>query len=108
MFMVTGCGESAVKLAKIAGEWTHQSDQNQNWTYEFSSDSVVHFAIDGQRQKWSVKEIRDTGSVIEIVIDGNLGLGANQNSTIRIQIQGKDAIFVSSGLHKGMLFRRSN
>ena len=104
--IVSGCGGSAVKLAPIAGKWAHQSDQNQVWTYEFPSDKAVSFAIDRQRQKWPIKEIRILGSTIEIDVDGFLGQGPNQNSTIRVLIQGKDAIFVSSGLHPGMLFKK--
>ena len=97
-------GGSPVELAPIAGKWTHHSNSNQDWTYEFTSDKKVRFALDNQRKKWSITDIRPRGAIIEIDIDGNLGLGAKQSSTIKVEILREDTIFVSSGLHPGLLF----
>jgi hypothetical protein len=104
--LISGCGGSAVKLAPIAGKWTHQSNQSQVWAYEFPSDEVVRFSIDNQRQQWPIQEIRVAGSNIEIDVNAVLGRGGG-NSTIRIQKLGNDAIVVSSGLHPGIPFKKS-
>ncbi|KPK76236.1 MAG: hypothetical protein AMJ79_07480 [Phycisphaerae bacterium SM23_30] len=101
-------GGATVKLAPIAGKWIHHSHQDQDWTYEFTSDKAVRFTLDNQRKKWSITDIRPRGSIIEIDIDELLGLGAKQNSTIKVEILGEDTIFVSSGLHPGMVFEKVN
>ena len=97
-------GGSPVKLAPIAGKWTHHSNSNQDWTYEFTSDKKVRFALDNQHKKWSITDIRPRGSIFEIDIDELLGQGHQQNSTIKVEILRDGTIFVSSGLHPGMLF----
>jgi len=107
VLMLSGCGKSPVELAPIAGKWVHRSNQSQDWTYEFPNDDVVRFAIDGQRQKWSITEIRARGSIIEIDVDGLLGRGPKQNSTIKVEILREDAIFISSGLHPGLPFEKT-
>jgi len=107
LFLVLpGCGESPVELAPIAGKWIHHSEQNQDWTYEFPNDTEVRFAIDEQDAEWSITEIRTRGSIIEIDIDQILGRGARQGSTIKVEMLRESHIFVSSGLHPGMLFER--
>ena len=106
ILMLSGCGGSPVKLAPIAGKWIHYSDNNQNWTYEFPSDTTVRFAIDQQSRKWSITEIRQQGSIIEIEVDELLGRGADQNSTITVEIISEDTICISSGLHTEMLFEK--
>ena len=108
ILMLTGCDGSPVKLAKIAGKWIHFSDQNQNWSYEFPSDTVVRFAIDEQSQKWSITEIRQQDSIIEIEVDGLLGRGGTQNSTIKVELISANTICISSGLHIEMLFEKVN
>ena len=108
MLMLSGCGGSPGKLAPIAGKWIHYSDQNQNWSYEFTSDTVVRFAIDEQSQKWSITEIRRQGSIIEIDVDELLGRGAAQNSTIIVEIISENTLCISSGLHTEMLFEKVN
>jgi hypothetical protein len=106
LLVLSGCGESPVELAPIAGKWVHYSQQNQDWIYEFSNDTEVSFAIDGQGAEWSITEIRMSGSIIEIDIDQILGRGASQNSTISVEMRSENQIFVSSGLHPEMLFER--
>jgi len=106
ILIVSGCGDSPVKLAPIAGKWIRRSDQNQNWTYEFTSDTAVRFAIDQQSRKWSITEIRRQGSIIEIDVDELLGRGAAQNSTITVEIISENTICISSGLHTEMLFEK--
>ena len=107
LFLVlAGCGDSPVELSPIAGKWVHHSQQDQDWTYEFPNDTEVSFAIDGQGAEWSITEIRVRGSIVEIDVDQILGRGANQNSTIKVEMLGEDQISVSSGLHPEMLFER--
>jgi hypothetical protein len=106
MLALSGCGESPVELAPIAGKWVHHSAQNQDWTYEFPNDTEVRFAIDGKGADWTIEEIRVRGSIIEIDIDQFLGRGARRNSTIKVEMLRENHIFVSSGLHPGMLFER--
>jgi len=106
LLALPGCGESPVELAPIAGKWIHHSEQNQDWTYEFPSDTEVRFAIDRQDVEWSITEIRKRGSIIEIDVDEILGRGARQDSTIKVEMLRENHIFVSSGLHPGMLFER--
>lgn len=106
ILIVSGCGDSPVKLAPIAGKWIHRSDQNQNWTYEFTSDAVVRFALDRQSREWPITEIRRRDSVFEIDVDELLGRGAAQNSTITVEIISDNAVYISSGLHPEMLFEK--
>ncbi len=106
LLVLSGCGESPVELAPIAGKWVHHSEQDQDWTYEFPNDYEVRFAIDGQGAEWSITAIRVRGSITEIDVDELLGTGARQNSTIKVEMLRENHIFVSSGLHPGMLFER--
>ena len=76
--------------------------------YEFPNDTTVRFAIDRQRTEWSITGIRVRGSIIEIDVDGNLGIGGRQNSTIKVEILEENALFISSGLHPGMPFQRAS
>ncbi len=57
LLVLSGCGESPVELAPIAGKWVHHSEQDQDWTYEFPNDYEVRFAIDGQGAEWSITAI---------------------------------------------------
>jgi hypothetical protein len=108
VMVLSACGESAVELAPISGKWIHHSAQDQDWTYEFPNDTTVRFAIDRQRTEWSITGIRMRGSIIEIDVDGNLGIGGRQNSTIKVEILEENALFISSGLHPGIPFQRAS
>ena len=107
VLMLAGCGGKPVKLAGIAGKWVHNTDNNQVWSYEFKNDKEVRFALDKQRKKWSITNIRQRGTIYEIDIDELLGQGAGQNSTIKVEILAADTVFISSGMHPGMVFKKS-
>ncbi len=46
ILIVSGCGDSPVKLAPIAGKWIRRSDQNQNWTYTVCDRSAEPKVVD--------------------------------------------------------------
>ena len=104
--VLSGCGGSPGFLAPIIGKWTYDSAQNQRWIWEFPNDKTVRFSIDNQNQKWAITDIRVRGSIIEIDVDGFLGRGDDESSTIKVEILNQNNIFVSSGLHPGLPFER--